>query len=185
MMSYQAWALMRLAIVPKFQTTSASLVSQLVAGLDALMSSAWFVQRTHAINGIRSSTREMLSRSRSQTRRGGLDPRDQYSNSGTIQKIALVTLTTIASVPRTMASAAKRFWRLSIQIIPTQTYETENAVAMYSIVDDRPHQILNGDSRKTRSAITAAVRVERWRTSPHSANAVAMKQISPLARSAR
>ena len=75
-MSYQAWTLMRSAIVPKFQTTSASLVSQLVAGLDALMSSAWCVQRTHAINGIRNSTREILSRSRSQTRSGGLGPQE-------------------------------------------------------------------------------------------------------------
>jgi hypothetical protein len=45
--------------------------------------------------------------------------------------------------------------------------------------------MLNGESRKTRSAIAAAVRVERWRTSPHSAIAVAMKQIRPEARSAR
>src|ERR1035438_10526582 len=177
MMSYQAWTLKRCAMVQKFQMNSASPVSQLVAGFDALMSSACCVQSTHAISGITNSTREILSRSRSQTRSGGLGPRDQYSNSGTTQKIALVTLTTIASVPRTMASVAKRFWRLSIQIIPAQTYATEKAVAMYSIIDDRLHQILNGESRKTTSAITAAVRVERWRTSPHTANADAKNEI--------
>jgi hypothetical protein len=69
--------------------------------------------------------------------------------------------------------------------MPAQTYPTEKAVAMYSIIEARLHQTANGDARNTSTASPAAVRVERWRTRPQTATAVAMKQITALTRIAQ
>lgn len=53
---------------------------------------------------------------------------------------------------------------------------------MYSIIEARLQNTSNGDTRKTSSAMHAAVRVERCRTSPQTATAVATKQITLLMR---